>query len=83
MFVTSSVAGPVLGGVIAQYLHWSLIFWINLPLGAVAYFMTNDILRRLPRHERPHRLDVIGAILMVAATVALLLALSWGGATYP
>ena len=83
VFVTSSVAGPVLGGVIAQYLHWSLIFWINLPIGAIAYLMTNDILRRLPRHERPHKLDVIGAVLMVVATVALLLALSWGGGMYP
>jgi EmrB/QacA subfamily drug resistance transporter len=82
VFVTSSVAGPVLGGVIAQYLHWSLIFWINLPIGFAAYLMTNDILRRLPRHERPHKLDVIGAVLMVLATVALLLALSWGGGTY-
>jgi EmrB/QacA subfamily drug resistance transporter len=82
VFVTSSVAGPVLGGVIAQYLHWSLIFWINLPIGFVAYLMTNGVLRRLPRHERPHKLDVIGAVLMVLATVALLLALSWGGGTY-
>ena len=45
--------------------------------------MTNSALRELPRHERPHRLDVLGAVLMVAATVALLLALSWGGVRYP
>ncbi len=45
--------------------------------------MTNGVLRRLPRHERPHRLDVIGALLMAVAATALLLALSWGGSTYP
>ena len=83
VFVTSSIAGPVLGGFFAEHLHWSFIFWINLPLGALAYLMTNDILRRLPRHERPHKLDVIGAVLMTVATVSLLLALSWGGGTYP
>lgn len=83
VFVTSSIAGPVLGGFFAEHLHWSGIFWINLPLGALAYAMTSGILRRLPRHEQPHRLDVVGAVLMVAATVALLLALSWGGGTYP
>jgi EmrB/QacA subfamily drug resistance transporter len=83
VFVTSSIAGPVLGGFIAQHFHWSGIFWINLPLGLLAYAMTNSILKRLPRNERPHKLDVIGAVLMVAATVALLLALSWGGGTYP
>jgi MFS family permease len=54
VFVTSSVAGPVLGGFFAEHLHWSMIFWINLPIGGLAYFMTSGILRRLPRHERPH-----------------------------
>lgn len=82
IFVTSSIAGPVLGGFFAEYLHWSFIFWINLPLGLVAYLMTNQVLRLLPRHDRPHRIDGIGAALMVAATVALLLALTWGGTTY-
>jgi EmrB/QacA subfamily drug resistance transporter len=83
VFVTSSVAGPVLGGFFAEHLHWSMIFWINLPLGLVALLMTNRALRRLPRHERPHRLDLLGALLMVLATVMLLLALSWGGQRYP
>ena len=83
VFVTSSIAGPVLGGFFAERLHWSAIFWINLPLGLLAFAMTNGVLRRLPRHERPHKLDVIGAVLMAGATVALLLALSWGGGVYP
>ena len=66
VFVTSSVAGPVLGGFFAEHLHWSVIFWINLPLGLLAFAMTNAKLRRLPRHERPHRLDVLGAALLTA-----------------
>ena len=83
VFVASSVAGPALGGFLAEHLHWSLIFWINLPLGLLAFLMTNRVLLRLPRHERPHRLDLLGAVLMVLATVMLLLALSWGGQRYP
>ena len=83
VFVTSSVAGPVLGGFFADKLHWSMIFWINLPLGLLAFRMTNNVLKRLPRHERPHRLDWLGAVLMTAATVAFLLALTWGGTRYP
>jgi EmrB/QacA subfamily drug resistance transporter len=83
VFVTSSVAGPVLGGFFAEHLHWSVIFWINLPLGLLAFAMTNAKLRRLPRHERPHRLDVLGAALLTSATVALMLALTWGGLRYP
>jgi EmrB/QacA subfamily drug resistance transporter len=83
VFALSSVAGPVLGGVLSQVWHWSLIFWINIPLGALAFAMTATALRKLPRNERPHRIDFIGALLLVAAAVLLLLALSWGGVTYP
>ncbi len=83
VFAASSLAGPVLGGVIAEHLHWSVIFWINLPLGVLAYVMTSRALKRLPRHERWHRLDVLGAVLITAASVCLMLALSWGGARVP
>ncbi|HEX3938416.1 MAG TPA: MDR family MFS transporter [Xanthobacteraceae bacterium] len=83
MFMSASILGPVLGGLLTDHLHWSLIFWINLPLGAGALIMTERALRRLPRHERPHRLDVIGAALMVGAAIVLLLALAWGGTHYP
>jgi EmrB/QacA subfamily drug resistance transporter len=83
VFMSSSLLGPVLGGVMAQHLHWSSIFWINLPLGAYAYWISSRSLKRLPRFERPHRLDLLGAALLVAATVSVLLALSWGGLSYP
>ena len=82
VFVISSLAGPILGGFFAEHLHWSLIFWINLPLGLLAYLMTSDKLKRLPRFERPHKLDYPGAVLLIAATSTLLLALSWGGVHY-
>lgn len=82
VFATSSIAGPVLGGVFAEHLHWTLIFWINLPLGLLAILMSLRALKALPRHERPHRLDLIGAVLMMAAAVTLLLALNWGGTRY-
>lgn len=82
VFAASSLAGPLLGGFFAQHLHWSLIFWINLPIGTAAFLMTNNKLRLLPRHERPHRLDYLGAVLLVIATVTLLLGLSWGGVRY-
>ncbi len=58
MFLAASILGPVLGGVLTDYVHWSLIFWINVPLGVAALVMTDRALRRLPRNERPHRLDM-------------------------
>lgn len=83
MFMAACILGPVLGGVLTDYVYWSLIFWINLPLGIGALILTDRALRRLPRNERPHRLDLGGAALMVGATIVLLLALAWGGVRYP
>jgi len=77
MFMSASILGPVLGGFLTDQLHWSLIFWINLPLGAVALVMSERSLRQLPRNERPHQLDVVGAVLMVGAGLSLMLALAW------
>ena len=83
MFLAASILGPVLGGLLTDHLHWSLIFWVNLPIGLVALILTDRALRRLPRNDRPHRLDLAGAALMVAAALSLLLALAWGGVRYP
>jgi EmrB/QacA subfamily drug resistance transporter len=83
VFVTSSVAGPALGGFFAQYLHWSLIFWINLPLGLAALVIVNARLKRLPERRHPHSVDYPGAAFLVMASGALVLALGWGGSRYP
>ena len=83
VFAAASVAGPLLGGFCAQHLHWSLIFWINLPIGLLAFGLTNAKLKLLPRNERRHRLDYLGAALLVTSSTSLLLALSWGGVRYP
>ena len=82
VFMSASVLGPVLGGLLTDHLHWSFIFWINLPLGATALVMTARALRRLPRHDRPHQLDMLGLVLMIVASLGLLLALDWGGGRY-
>ena len=81
-FILSTVGGPLIGGFIAQHFHWSWIFWLNLPLCALAYVLTHNVLQELPRHERPHRLDLLGAVLMVGAAIPLMLALTWGGRRY-
>jgi hypothetical protein len=49
----------------------------------MAALLTNSSMKRLPRHERPHKLDLLGAALMTAAATALLLALTSGGTRFP
>ena len=69
VFMSASVLGPVLGGLLSEHLHWTMIFWINLPLGCLAFMISRRALRRLPRHDRKHSLDVLGALLMTGATI--------------
>ena len=82
VYISSGALGPALGGIFAQYLHWSVIFWFNVPLGALAFWISNRQLRRLPRHDRPHELDILGAGLILAASSTFMFILSAGGVDY-
>ncbi len=82
MFGLSSVVGPWLGGLLTDHFSWRWIFYINMPVGAVALWF---ILRFMPRMRPEHQqtFDVPGALTLVAWTVPLMLAFSWAGSTYP
>jgi MFS family permease len=82
-FTSAAACGPALGGWICDHLHWWVIFLWNLPLAVVAIILALTVLRRLPRYERPHQLDFIGAILIMAASSSFMLALNLGGVRYP
>jgi EmrB/QacA subfamily drug resistance transporter len=82
-FTTAGGTGPALGGWISDHLHWQVIFLWSFPLCIVAVVLALTVLRRLPRRERPHRLDFVGAILVMAASSSFMLALNLGGARYP
>jgi EmrB/QacA subfamily drug resistance transporter len=83
VWIIAGAVGPVLGGVIAEHLHWSMIFWLNVPLGLAAAMLSHRQLKLVPVHERAHKIDLTGAALMMAAAITLLLALTWGGTRYP
>ncbi|WP_267893480.1 MDR family MFS transporter [Rouxiella silvae] len=70
----SAIIGPLLGAFIVQHFHWSIVFWINLPIGVVAMII---LARYLPAEEtkKQHALDMAGTVLLSTAVAALLLAL--------
>jgi EmrB/QacA subfamily drug resistance transporter len=78
VFGLASLAGPLAGGYFAQH-DWRWIFYLNLPLGIVALIACDRVLRLVPHRRREHRIDWLGAVLLVGAVVCLLLALSFGG----
>ena len=82
-FTSAGACGPAVGGWICQHWHWSLIFLWQFPFCLVAGALAWNVLRRLPRYDRPHRLDVIGAALIMAASSTFMLALNLGGVRFP
>jgi EmrB/QacA subfamily drug resistance transporter len=82
VFGLSSIIGPLLGGVLTDHFSWHSIFFINLPIGAVAFYF---ILRYMPASRPDHgpRFDFPGTATLVIWSSCLMLALSWGGNLHP
>ena len=90
MFGISSVIGPILGGVLTDRATWRWCFWINLPFGLCAlltvfFFFKNPERKDSEKtfKEKIQQIDLFGAFLLICGIVCLLLALQWGGSTYP
>ena len=79
VWTAAGIGGPVLGGVFAEHLHWSMVFWINLPLGAVALATLLPKMRKIPVFHRKREVDWLGGILLMASAVVFMLVLTWGG----
>jgi MFS family permease len=80
MWGIASLGGPILGGVLTDYLSWRAIFWINLPLGLAAFMISSRALRDLPAHAPGAvKIDYAGAVLLMATITALLMLISSGG----
>ena len=81
VFAVASVIGPLLGGVFTQQLSWRWVFYINLPVGAIALSVVGAALHT-PKRQIHHKIDYVGAAVLSAASTALILVLTWGGAQY-
>jgi EmrB/QacA subfamily drug resistance transporter len=76
MYAVASVAGPVLGGFMTEYLSWRWVFIINLPLGFLAWWVARQTLVGLPVPQRKPVIDYLGTILMIVGLTALLLGIT-------
>ncbi len=81
-FAVATIVGPLLGGVLVQHAGWRWVFFVNLPVGALALAgLTLRLPERVPgRAGGP--LDAGGAALLAGATAAFMLVCIWGGQRY-
>jgi MFS family permease len=91
VFAVAAVLGPVLGGIFTTHLTWRWCFYINLPFGgftllALLFFLpplNSPGASSIRLAEKLKKIDIIGLLIFIPSIASLLLALEWGGSTYP
>ena len=83
VFGISSIVGPLLGGWFTDNLSWRWVFYINMPIGAVAIAVLLAYMPLIQNRSRKARIDYLGVALLTSSMVCLIMALSLGDVTYP
>jgi EmrB/QacA subfamily drug resistance transporter len=83
VFAFSTVAGPLIGGLLTQGPGWRWVFYVNIPIGVVALVVVAAVLKLPPRKPERPSIDWLGAGLLSTGVASVILVTSWGGTTYP
>ena len=78
-FGVASIAGPLLGGVITDFFTWRWVFFVNIPVGILAFLVAFVVMPRMARGQKKVSIDYFGALSLAGALIPFLLALVWGG----
>jgi len=83
VFGLASVTGPAVGGFLTDGPGWRWCFYVNVPIGALAFAILLFGFPHLVKRRKEHTIDWMGAVTLILSMVPILLALEWGGRTYP
>jgi EmrB/QacA subfamily drug resistance transporter len=81
VFAIASVVGPLIGGFLTEKASWRWVFYVNIPVGAVALAVIAVVLHH-PTERHSHRIDYEGAVALAIGAGLITLGLTWGGTQY-
>ena len=83
VFAISNICGPLVGGLLTDHLSWRWVFFMNIPVAASALVYASFVLPPFYYRGRRHRIDFLGAVLLLAFVIPLLVGVSLGGRQLP